>query len=503
MLEQSAQKYPHIMPDDCKPLMSEEGYAALAQANIAIDIQQSVDYMRTYQFPFAAVYDQIPVLDERENYRGMGGYTCIKDDEFGATDDETAHNTLTRMGCKLADTQYWLVYLTELDAPNEDGATKIFTLNSGGLPAGKTHFVGFGWKPKATVEAESLQDLNQESELIRELNGIMYWLNDMIVGVTLRDADDGMYLIYYEAIKRKGAIDKRAIKFGKKYADSIRNSKNYPQLKAEFQSKTHVIPDKYQHLVSEQSKVILAEQGLFIKVSDLPKNCHLTFNTKVFGIEGYYPSVQWVKEHGNSACDYAVIAEEDCESTIKKTAEKLMLSMGGDLTTMSYCPIYKYDSDEANKWDHTKIYTVNINDFSAEKGSFAGLAIAYNHDIKPFQDDEPKQTTAARRTHEVNLEAMSGGQKVVLLKNWRDTLRERVRNSLFEIEAWANGTLVDVAFHRADNGDLLYGYDRSPYKNTDVAAFNNQLQTVIQKKVDDVNDREANTRAILKTSDAV
>lgn len=489
----SEYKHPHIMPEDCKALMSEEGYAVLEANNLAIDIQQSVTFMRTYQFPFAAVYDQIPLLQERDNYSGKGAYTCIKDAEFGATDDETAQNTLTRLGLDLAEVQYWLVYLTELAEPNEDGVTKIFTLDTNNLPAERTHFAGFGWQYKSVVEAENLKGINQEKELIRELGGIMYWLNDMILGVTLRDADDGMYLIYYEALRRKGALDSRVRKHGKSHAESVRSRSDYAQKKREFNSKTHVIPDKYQHLVSDESRAELAREGLLIKIKDLPINSHLnTGGSKTFGVQGYYPSEQWVVDHHNSS-DYTIIDEQYLEASVEDTAKKLMATMGGDLNTMSYCPVYQYEGDEPNEYGHTKLYTTNLDDFVTDAGTLAAIVVSYDLGITPLSENERAVATAARHANHL----LPDTEKQAALESWQKKFHEQVKHSLFEIETWANGTLIDVAFHSADTGDYLYGYRSKPYKNTDADAFNAQLQVAIKQRIEDIENHDANNRAFL------
>lgn len=501
MSEQNVQTHPHIMPDDCKALMSEAGYAVLADANLAIDIQQSVEYMRTYRMPFAAVYDQIPVINERVGIQSSGAYTCIKDDEFGATDDETAKATLARLGVDLADAQYWLVYLTELDAPNEEGLTKVFTLSTNGLPADKTHFAGFGWKLTSELEVEGLDPAEQETEVLENLNGIELWLNDMIVAVTLRDADDGMYLNYYEALKRKGAIDSRLISHGKERVESLRSKRDYQQKKAEFQTKTHVIPDEYQHLVSDESKALLAEQGLLIKISKLPQHPHILSQVKWFGLAEDFPSNEWMAEHGETT-RFIDIRDEDMGTTNDETASNLMAHVGGDLSTMSYWVVYAYKTNAAHKWDHTKFYTTDKAELPDGVGKLVGICTAYHYGIEPQTEGEDNRTTINRENHEAHIALMTDDDKAAFLSGWQSSMRNRINNSLEGIEVWANGKLVQVAFHRADNGDYLYGYPSAPYKNTDATEFNAQLQAAVRKRMSEVSNSEANARALLKTVSA-
>lgn len=504
MLEQSAssssQKIQHTIPDDCKPLMSEAAYAALEASNLVIDIGQPVDFMLTYRLPFAAVYDQIPMINERDDHRNVRDYTCIRDNEFGESDDETAQNVLARLGHSGAN--YWLVYVCELDEPNEDGLTKFFTLNTDGFDAGKVHFAGFSWKLAEQVEADEMRADEQELEVLENLRGIEYWLNDMILGVTLRDADDGMYLVYYEALKKQGYLDKSAIHRSAKYAKDSRGRKDYQKRKAEYNTKTHVIPEKYEQLVSDESKAILAEQGLLIKVQDMPRNCYLTNRARVFGVDGYHPDLEWVQEHHNSGENLLIIGQDFLAPTVEETAEKVIATIAGDRASKSWCAIYQYEAQQPNEWGHTKIYTANINDFPAGEGHLAAIVVGYNYDVGSFMAETPNQVADELGIHKPALAHLSDSEKADLLKEAQDDLRQRVNSSLFELEVWANGTLVEVLFHRTDNGDYIYGYPNDSYRNTDAGEFNAQLQATIQKHIDDMENRDANDRAFLKSVSA-
>lgn len=496
----NVQKHTHQIPDDCKPLMSEAAYAALEANNLVIDIGQPVDFMLTHRLPFAAVYDQIPMINEREDRRHVNDYTCIKDNEFGKSNDETAQNVLARLGH--SDASYWLVYVCELDEPNEDGLTKFFTLNPNGHDADKVHFAGFSWKPAAQVEADDMRADEQELEVLDNLRGIESWLNDMILGVTLRDADDGMYLVYYEALKKQGYLDKSAIHRSANYAKVSREHKDYQKRKAEYNTKTHVIPEKYEHLVSDESKAILAEQGLLIKVQDLPRYCYLTNRASVFGVDGYHPDLKWVQEHHNSGENLLMIDQDFLAPTVEETAEKVIATMAGERTSKSWCAIYQYEAQQPNEWGHTKIYTANVNDFPAGEGHLAAIVVGYNYDVGAFMVETPNQAADEFVIHESALAHLSDSEKADLLKSSQDDLQRRVNNSLFELELWANGTLVEVLFHRTDNGDYIYGYPNDSYRNTDAGEFNAQLQATIQKHIDDMENREANDRAFLKSVSA-
>lgn len=270
-------KHPHVIPDDCKPFISEEAYAVLEANKLAIDIQPSVDFMLTYSFPFVGVYDQIGFIYERCDSSGIPDFTVIKNNEFGATDDETAQNVIKSLGLDLAEVQYWLVYVTELEEANEKGLTKVFTLSAKGLPADKTHFAGFGWKYDTDTKKQIA--IHQPQDLLRTLAGIEYLINDMVMGITLRDADDGMFIVYYEAVKAKGYLDQRLIKHGARFAETRRESENYLQEKAVFNTRTHVVPNEHQSLVTDETKDFLEQNNLLIKLEsvDDDSNQQVTF----------------------------------------------------------------------------------------------------------------------------------------------------------------------------------------------------------------------------------
>ena len=107
----TTKRFVNTMPDDCKPLMTEKVLGILDDINMVINVVPAPWPSRLYSGSFAAVYDQIPFLDEKTSNNGEGNYTNIKTTEFGASLDETAANVFSRLGIDINETHYRGVHL--------------------------------------------------------------------------------------------------------------------------------------------------------------------------------------------------------------------------------------------------------------------------------------------------------------------------------------------------------------------------------------------------------
>lgn len=276
-------KLTHNIPDDCQHLIRDKGWQALEDNNLLMDIAPSDYCTRLYRSSFAAVYEQIPFIDEKSS---DGDYTNIRDDEYGDTHTDTIKTVLARLNKDPEQTFYWSVFLHELDAPNHKGLTKVLTNNADDYE-GSGKFAGFGWRDLAGADSSNLVEWQEsvKADLLRELIPLVYWLNKKSVLVKLRDADDGLLVMQYQGFKIKNGLDGMLIMTGAKAAEKHRNSSHLKQKQAELASKTHIIPEQLKYLLSDEVREKLAARNTVIKIIEDTNSNQL--NVYFLNIENY------------------------------------------------------------------------------------------------------------------------------------------------------------------------------------------------------------------------
>lgn len=475
----------NITPEHNQHLISEQGVDFITTQGLSVHIEPMEDCQPIHSFPFAAMFDQIPNPYEY----GAGSvnnqtFTLIKADEVGATDDETALNTLTRLGCDPDSTCYWLVYAYELETPNEKGLTKLLTANLSELPANGAKFAGFGYQ--STKKANLLTDdeyhawaIAQKEKLMDCLYPVSLWLNDKLMTVTVRDAEDGLYIMQYDSGSDTGSVDRKLLWKDADWMAKHKSTPEYLKRKAELAAGTHILPDGHENLLSEKTKALLAKEGLRVKVYDLPKasDCGRYLCNKLFTVADYYPTNKLADSPLNSE-RRGVIREEDFGATVAETAQNLMARMEQGDEGMSYWAIYQYKSETPNQYGHTAIYTTDITNAPAGSADLAGIAISYNLYMTPTPDVEEEWQTRQRLAREKRIGELSADDKAVALAEWQENQLSSLNGSIFNLEVFVNKKLLDVDFFHIGNGDRCSSYDYEPYpKDTD--GFNAKVQAVI------------------------
>lgn len=474
-------KHTNIIPDRYKHVISQRGHEVLEANRLIVEIDPIEDCPVIHHFPFAGIFQHIPQCydysTEKNNPIKM---TLIKADEIGATDDDTVKLVLTRLGCDLADTHYWKVYAYELATPNKKGLTKLFTTNPLDVPAsaGGYHFAGFGYRDTKKVEPEQFDAwvIEQDERLMGCLYPIALYVNELLVSITIRDADDGMYI----AQERGGADitpnDRRLIARGEELAKSYREGSQYSRLKAEQAAKAHILPDGFENLLSDSTKALLADRGLRVNVFELPQTNGYGgyLFDGLFTVDGHY----LVEDGMPASKQRAVIRDEDFGATLAETAQNLMARMEQGEEGMSYWAIYEYETETPNKYGHTTIYTTDITDAPEGKEKLAGIAINYNFDAAPTPDVEKDWQTKQRVARKNRLAGYTPDEKEVELAEWRERHLSSLKDSVFNAEVFVNKKLLDVDFIQISNGDRLVTCSYEPYSKN-ASEFNKQVQAAI------------------------
>lgn len=479
-------KLTNNIPDDCVDLISEKGYAILKDNNMILDVEPSRFAMRLHNGNFAAVYDQVRLLDEKRSRGGIGGYTNIRANEFGETLDETAAAVLTRLGYDPKTVHYWAVYLHELDEPNEAECTKVFTNNPNDFKEGSGVFAGFGYSELEQAKKYELElgDWKEkaEADLLLALTAITYWINNKVMFMKLRDADNGLLIGEYEAIKtKKGGFEHRLLRSGNDYAKRYYESADRDRRIAELEVGSHVIPVPYQGMLSPVTAAALAERGIIIKIDTSPRECRIAHTFDKFFSVPEYCAFKPHRTYKDTSGYTDVISNEDFGSSVDDTAANLIKRMGVNPSEVSYWAVYLYETDQPQKWGHTKIYTTDASELPESGGHLAGIAIKYNHDLTPLEGDSNAHVELRRAKKVAALDAMSEEEKAEALEAWRDDTLSRLKASLEDAEIHLNGKLFWVEFCEAKYGDRIYGVcDYDHYVAGDYEGLNSRIMAAIE-----------------------
>lgn len=497
-------KVTNDIPEELKHLLTEDAQAVLDKYDMAIKVKVLDSFMRLYGSSFAANHDQIPFVAENTETRyGFGRYTCIKDDEFGDTTDKTAKNVLTRLGFDPKEMHYWAVYVHELDAPNHEGLTKVFTDNPEDFANGKGHFAGIGYcEAKEVIEAGSSSTLDDfKARLLKDLGGIEKFINDMILLVTVLDAESGLLMGHFEVLNKPEHFNKKLMKRSEGLALACYSSKEFIKSKAEYLLGGHIIPEQYQHLLSEHNKARLEKLGVLIKVFELPNGCmpHQYCN-KFFGVDGRYPDNQfsWA---GQPSDQYAVIAEHELGDTVEATALNVMAGMEGDVSDMSYFAVYSYELETPDELGRTKIFTTEARENTDEKSALVGIAVSYNYGIPPNVD-----VNELGAKHHINsviarVAKMTDDEKLIALEQWKQRELTMLSAAIEYLELFENKNIVGVSYHNAKDGSTICrgGY---PYKKV-VAGFNEKMKAKLDIIEHNHNNPKVDVRGFLRTANLI
>ena len=467
----------HNIPDDCIAFISEQAWAVLNDNNMIIDIQPSDYCNRIQRSSFAAIYEQVPFIDEKNGKNGFGRYTNIRDDERKETFDGTAQAVLGRMDYDLSKTYYWAIYLQELDQPNKDGLTKVFTYKAEG-----NELAGFGYREyesdRTPIENTMQWETKVRNELLEDLYLITLWLNKKMVKVKLRDADDGLLIAEYLAIKIPNGIDGRLIRVGHTCAKNYRNRDDYEEKRAEHRAGGHVIPSHCPNLLSNENEIALNERGIIIKAKELASYYWLGGDSdKFFSVEAYYPSKQWFKDYDSNSF-VGEINPEDIGATDRDTAMNLIARMGADPKDVSWWAVYYYEAETPFRFGHTKMYTTDVNELPESGGYLAGMAISYNHGISPVKESDSEDLIAARADKVSQLDALNADDRAAQLADWRSGELETLNRCLISAESRLNQDLLSVGFYDADTSDIINGFGSELYPKA-AEDFNDQLREAL------------------------
>ena len=491
----------HNIPEDCIGLILEESWDILNRNNIIMDVKPSNDPMRLYNGNFASVYEQVPFIDEKKEHDGV--FTNIRNDEYGDTIDETAKTVLTRLGVNLADTYYWAVYLHELDAPNDQELTKVFS-NSPDDHKGEGKFAGIGWHALKDDSIDPTWATETKDNLLTALFPITLWLNKKVMHVIIRDANTGLKIVDYEAFNTEAGgfnFKLKQIIVGT-YVKRFRARENYDQLIATQMAGTHILPTEHQDILTDSTKALLAERGLLIRVSEPPKDFDFGARCdKFFGVARYFPKAQ-TKSEAFKNVKYEDISEEilDRNNTIDGIAVELMNSMDGDMSNMSYWPVYVYeDKEAAHEWGHSKFYTTDINKLPVSGGNLVGIGLKYNHGILPdsmITEDYQRD----QKQHVIDkLALLSDEEKSQSLLEWQEMKRDFLAKSLVDAETNLNNKVLYVGFRDAATGDAIYSYAKTGYLK-DKTAFNAKIQAEISRVDEYVANQDKRVQAYLMSA---
>lgn len=491
------------IPNDCIELLSEEGWDILNRNNIIMDVKPSNNPMRLYNGNFASVYEQVPFIDEKEEgFFGGGAFTNIRNDEYRDTINETAKTVLTRLGLNLADTYYWAVYLHELDAPNDQELTKVFS-NSPDDHKGEGRFAGIGWHALKDSDTDPSWETTIKDNLLASLFPISLWLNKKVMHITIRDADTGLMIMDYETFNTKtGGFNFKLKQIVENYVKRFRARENYDQLIATQMAGTHILPAEHQDILTDSTKALLAERGLLIRVSEPSRDFYIGARCdKFFGVARYFPKAQ-TKSEAFKNVKYEDISEEiiNRNNTIDGIAVELMNSMDGDMSNMSYWPVYVYENKEAtHEWGHSKFYTTDLNELPVSGGNLVGIGLKYNHGILPdsmITEDYQRD----QKQHVIDkLALLSDEEKSQSLLEWQEMERDFLAKSLVDAETSLNNKVFYVGFREAATGDVIYSYDKTGYLK-DKTAFNAKIQAEIIRVDEHIANQDKRVQAYLMSA---
>lgn len=491
MTEIATERYTNILPSDCVNMLNDEAAALLSENRLFVEVSPITDGMRVFGFPFAGVYSVIPIIDESDS-SNVTTYTNIRDDEFGETDADTAKIVLKRLGHNPDEYHFWPVYLVELEAPN-NGLTKVLSVDSKDAEKGK--FAGFGYKAKSGAASSDYNEwAKSEAEtLLSALKGVEAWLNDLIMYVALRDADDGMRISEFEVVKNSQALSWKLGKFAKNLASKYRESRDYADLKAERYINDHIMPHEYQSLISDETRKLLDEQGLIIKIHEKRGDQHAWQTLKFFAIKELFEKGHWATSR-NPLFQTEVIDSNELGETAAQTAANLLARVEGDASTTTWWPVYGVQEKEGLS---TTIVTDEL-DLPAGKHTLLGIAFGYNHNLKPVNESNGAEHDPDLMQRQ-QIESLSDEERTAELEKWKAAKHNALKLWLHGIERLVNNRLITINFYTRKYGDrsrdLMSLCDLS--KQDDI---NLKIQQEIQAAIERPEKEKAAIKEYLRTA---
>lgn len=492
----------NISPTKYAHLITKKGQSVLTKNNLKVDIEVEGDCPVLF-FRFAGMASQVPEVHERsaEDYHNRA-YTIIKADDIGATDDDTVKNVLSRLGRSLEDTHYWKVYAYELETPNERGLTRFLTTNISDAPVGEAKFAGFGYKSirDANKNPEYFAAWQKENDerLMNCLYPVVLLLNDKLMTVKVRDMDSNLYINEYRCGSDIGTVDSLLIWHAEKWATQYRSNPNNQIKNDKHKAGAHILPNGHENLLSDEALSILSSEGLRVEITTLPSagDLHRYACDKFFFTEQHQPKDMVVDSER-----YGVITSSDMGVSVEDTANTLMASMGGNKATMSYWAVYQYESDVANEYGHTIIYTTDEAESKLNQGELASIAVSYNLGHKPVRGEEKDWQVKQRQAAEKTRANWTPAQEEAEILQWQAYQLQSLKNSIFHTECFANNNLLEVSLYRMDNGDYQYIYDDQPYQK-DPELFNTQLVKALTNRKDLLKNKAVNNQKHLREINA-
>lgn len=258
-------------------LISEKGREVLRENRLIVEIEKSKSCPFINNICFAGMFKQIPLVCERpESLYHNRAYTVIKANEVAEDDDDTVKNVLARLGYDLDKTYYLKVYSYELETPNEKGLTQFFTTNKQDATNDDAKFAGFTYVDLRTQEVQ--QDTLEEWVAAKKkftincLKPISLWLNEKWITLKILDADSGQYINEYDNSSNTEFADGKILMAGVRWAEDYRNSQYYERDLAIHNSRSNVLPDGLEGLLSNETLTSLCDLGLRIEVTRRAKD---------------------------------------------------------------------------------------------------------------------------------------------------------------------------------------------------------------------------------------
>lgn len=459
-------KHTNDIPEEYKNEISDKTLALLSEHEVTIHLASSKPKTRLNVsfLPFASIPKHIPIYSDYYSVLLEDTQYIIHNNEITKDINETIKTVLQRIGLDVNTTYYWPVYLHELDSIDAKYRTKLFKTHTKIDSVGTVSFAGFAYKTMDNIEPRNLAAwrIEQEAKLACILYNIESHTNYLHVEILYRDAQDGILIAPAKnQLRLANRLNHTIQKNLADIATAYRNHPKYMEMKAEHKAGIHAIPVKHQHLVSDDTKQFLYERDLRIKVSEIESDVIIDTAFIFAYVPEFYPENLWSVRLISPYRNYTYIEDDELCATVDDTAASVMARLHCDSTTMSYWPVYLYESDTPMHYGHTRIYTTDIRDFPASGGDLVGIAFRYKHDLTPEHCSGFRPKLGLTEIQE-EIATMTIEQKADFDIKWERSVVTYLYHSLLWSESWINTKHLDVSYYKVSNSDFISTHDLSP-----------------------------------------
>lgn len=210
----------------------------------------------------------------------------------------------------------------------------------------------------------------------------------------------------------------------------------------------NVVPLKYQYLLSNKVRELLAEKDLIVEVEEQTTPYTIWQPFSFAGLPEFFPTTNhdYGQDCDGNTVDRHNIENNDIGKNISETVNNFFTRTGLDTTDIHWWPVYTYTQNVANV--SRVFFTANSNNTPLSGTKFAGFA---------FRTKEKTSFT----------EDLSH-------KEWNEHQLSVLENALIPVEAWTNGDLISITLKYKDRNLAV-----APYCDKSVEFFDYKIISMI------------------------